>query len=1150
MKLPIQYCSSINMSGSKSPKGCYLSGEHVVYYVDDWLPVQVNSELVLFPSKVLQHQDRTLKIGSQISANKQYIGYCIQSGTICIYNRQTGHQCLLQGHQQRVTDMAFCGDQVGLLASASSDGYVFIWSITETSGKEGDQIMRGQILFSIQFLGEWESVHPLVCWRNQDLAVGIDKYVLALTAEELKKNFISCGFAFDNPMRCHVGNLMRGIKFAGVHDLEVTALAVISRCPTLIASASRDGTVRIWRDQEPVPVTRFAPYEGLPVDSVSCLSPFENDLHMILTSGGPENRELKLWVPFDSSCLVPAEVNGKWKCIETVELKNSTDRRPCQLYFNRTLRDSEASLLVVGGTQDSSIYVVHIEFEAHSAYMDYLSKFCVELPISNLTARSDSSGDGEGIVEIFCVHEESIQLYTLHRSQCAPPAHNGVPDSLSPSGCYGHQQELDFSDSLGFSPVESIDYCTLKVDEKAESLSPVSRDINSFSSQSTSSGFGSWIEVPGLFDHLKDVGSAQTTEFVLQDQNSACLSQMNTIAMASLSQQKPVLDLTRNTSLKGIKYSPVDSLGKLPETEAVTNFVTCTVPSVPLGHTTHEILTPNDKQNAKIPTFTDLKGYNHGYPYAIDAASSTVDNTNLFIRNSVHSSVTDQTITGNTHTVLSSDFSDKKTVAMETQELQEMGQTSEFSNWRMSSDMLSLGNIEQVGEDIVCLKRIMNTRVIELPECSDWNYIHARSTSTNISLPCVLGKYPYDGNTDPIHIHGGKAVTSAAAGGGSSYFGGQSRRPVNFNHFKELGLRTALVQDSLHNLANMHAEFQKHISVAVEGSMSEESNRLESCITNHLERCIEGYADENYSEFEDTSTRDYEHNVIEHMASTISKYDFSSAVSENINTVLGPAIARSILSHANMMETNVLRNLSKRQEIIAEKLEKSFVTAAGKHIMEHLQDNLWSKTLQENIGSYFQEKTLTLFEHLLSKVIERVNTIIQEEHDYSFEIPGDLANNLILVASTLKEIILFATMDLRSMEEELREGLNRVLDLMHCNADYVFKGCNDSNNTEVDPSNIFTSNPLPVSQIVLLFLIQQLACDLESNMAKKLLWIQEAATAINPNDPILSDYIRPVLKQVYQNLQRQLIKINPGSTLLKQVKVIMHVINSLLMSCA
>ncbi|KAH9329432.1 hypothetical protein KI387_001540, partial [Taxus chinensis] len=952
----------------------------------------------------------------------------------------------------RVTDMAFCGDQVSLLASASSDGHVFIWSITETSGQEDDQMTRGKILFSIQVMGEWESVHPLVCWRNQDLVVGIDKYVLTLSAEELKKKIVSLGFAFDNPMKCHVGNLTGGIKFVGVHDLEVTALTIISRCPTLIASASRDGTVRIWRDQEPVAVTRFAPYEGLPVDSVSCLSPFENDLHMILTSGGQENRELKLWVPFDTSCLVPTADIGKWKCIETVELKNSTDRRPSPLYFNRTLRDSEASILLVGCTDDSSIYVVHVEFEAHSAYMDYLSKFSVELPISNLTARSDSSRDGEGIVEIFCVHEESIQLYTLHRSQCTPPAYNGLSGPLSSTGSYRHLQELDLSEPLGFSSAESNNYCTLEMDDRAESLSSVSRASESLSSRSTSSGFGSWIEVPKLFDHLRDVGSVQTTDFVLQEQKTTGSTKLNSMVTASFSQQKPVLGLTRNDSWNGTKYSPVVSLGKLPETVAMTSFTTCTVPSLSVGHKSHEILTFNNKWNVKACKPTDFEGCNDGYPYALNALSSTIDNKNLYAKNLVHSSVTDQSITGKINIALSSDFSDKKTVTMKNQKFHEMGETSDFNNWNMPSDMLSLINIEQVRDEIVCSKSIMDTREIELPECSDWNYIHRRSAPANICLPYVLGKYAYDGKIDPFQVHGEEAVMSTAAVG-SSFLGGQSRNPVNFK--ATLDVCASSVQESLCTLASMHAEFQKHISVAVENSMHEESNRLDSCIAKHLERCLETYVDEIHSGFrKETTTRDNKQSVMHDMALVVSKIDFPSTARENIFTEissLGPAITRSILSYSDRMETAVVRNISQKQEIITDQLEKSIVVAAGDYIIEQLQANFWSQTLQETVGSYFQDKALPLFEKLLRKVMERGETLSQEnENGYTSHIRGDLASHLISVASMLKETLTFAKMDLRSMEEELREGLKRVLDLMHCNENYVFKRlCNDRNDREV-----------------------------------------------------------------------------------------------------
>eukprot|EP01018_Ginkgo_biloba_P017066 Gb_09136 [translate_table: standard] len=115
IKPSIPYGTSERISGSKSPKGCYLSGEHIVYDVNDWRPVEVHSELVLFPSMIFQNQDRPLEIGSQISANKQYIGYCIQSGTICVYNRQTRQQCLLKGHQQVFILFFFYGHKIKVI---------------------------------------------------------------------------------------------------------------------------------------------------------------------------------------------------------------------------------------------------------------------------------------------------------------------------------------------------------------------------------------------------------------------------------------------------------------------------------------------------------------------------------------------------------------------------------------------------------------------------------------------------------------------------------------------------------------------------------------------------------------------------------------------------------------------------------------------------------------------------------------------------------------------------------------------------------------------------------------------------------------------------------------------------------------------------
>lgn len=75
---------------------------------------------------------------------------------------------------------------------------------------------------------------------------------------------------------------------------------------------------------------------------------------------------------------------------------------------------------------------------------------------------------------------------------------------------------------------------------------------------------------------------------------------------------------------------------------------------------------------------------------------------------------------------------------------------------------------------------------------------------------------------------------------------------------------------------------------------------------------------------------------------------------------------------------------------------------------------------------------------------------------------------------------------------------------------------------------MLSQEPCPLSQMVLLSLVQQLAAGLESSsppagggsaaagkaLGTQLAWIREAAMLINPRDPVLSQHFRPVLEQV------------------------------------
>lgn len=93
------------------------------------------------------------------------------------------------------------------------------------------------------------------------------------------------------------------------------------------------------------------------------------------------------------------------------------------------------------------------------------------------------------------------------------------------------------------------------------------------------------------------------------------------------------------------------------------------------------------------------------------------------------------------------------------------------------------------------------------------------------------------------------------------------------------------------------------------------------------------------------------------------------------------------------------------------------------------------------------------------------------------------------------------------------------------------------------------ANPLALSQGVLLSLLQQLACDINKDRSRKIAWMTEVAAAVNPTDPMIAMHIRPIFEQVYQilNHQRTLPTVSPVE--LTGIRIIMHLVNSMMVTC-
>jgi len=102
---------------------------------------------------------------------------------------------------------------------------------------------------------------------------------------------------------------------------------------------------------------------------------------------------------------------------------------------------------------------------------------------------------------------------------------------------------------------------------------------------------------------------------------------------------------------------------------------------------------------------------------------------------------------------------------------------------------------------------------------------------------------------------------------------------------------------------------------------------------------------------------------------------------------------------------------------------------------------------------------------------------------------------------------------------------------------------------QVASDRIFGQTPCPLSQGVLLSLVQQLSSDLTTPDApKKLDWIRDSCLAVDPADPVLRQHMRPVLSTVHQSLMAAANSPTSAPEVRAGTRLCIHVVNSMLSS--
>ncbi|MQL78335.1 hypothetical protein Taro_010770 [Colocasia esculenta] len=409
------------LPSGKQPRGLHLGGgDCVVYDVDarESQPPQLEVTPITKYSS-----DPELVLGRQIAVNRTYICYGLRQGTIRVLNINTALRSLFRGHTKRVTDMAFFADDVHLLASASSDGRIFVWKIYEGPDKEDKPQITGKIIVAIQMMSDGKSFHPRVCWhchKQEVLVVGVGNCLLRIDTNKVGKGEI---FSEEEPLKCPIDRPIDGVQLIGKHDGEVTDLTMSQWMTSRLASASEDGMVKIWEDRKVMPLVTLRPHDGQPVNSVSFLTAPHRPDHIVLITAGPLNREVKIWACASEEGWLLHNDSKSWQCTQTLELRSSSESRLEDAFFNQIVLLPQASLMLLANAKKNTIYAVHIDYGQNpaSTLMDYVTEFTVTMPILSLTGTSDCYADDEHVVQVYCVQTQAIQQYALYLSQCLPP---------------------------------------------------------------------------------------------------------------------------------------------------------------------------------------------------------------------------------------------------------------------------------------------------------------------------------------------------------------------------------------------------------------------------------------------------------------------------------------------------------------------------------------------------------------------------------------------------------------------------------------------------------------------------------------------------------------------------------------------------------
>lgn len=1105
--------------------------------------------------------------------------------------------------------MAFFAEDVHLLASASIEGRVYVWKISEGPDEEEKPQISGNIVLAIHITGDEGSVHPRVCWhchKQEILVVAIGKSVLKIDTTKVRKGV---EFSAEEPLVCSLDKLIDGVQLVGKHEGEVTDLSMCQWMTTRLVSASKDGTIKIWEDRKALPLLILKPHDGHPVDAAKFLAAPHRPDHIMLITAGPLNREVKLWASSDEEgWLLPSDAES-WRCIQTLELKSSAEPRNEEAFFNQVVALSQGGLLLLANAKKNAIYAIHLEYGANPAAtrMDYLAEFTVTMPILSFTGTSDVLPHGEHLVQVYCVQTQAIQQYALDLSQCLPPPLENLSLEKSESTVSRDAAEC----------VSALEPSGSKTLEVPYSAAKPNNHI---------SGLGSSSEIKCPVSAISDASSIQeiTTSNVDSNPNSLLSASSNADAAS------PSLPLSPRLSKK---------LSDLRGDQAVNDYPVDR--QIDSAQTSSSALpASNDDSRAVQGNASDMSNPTRMFqhpthlvtPFEIMATSSA-DTTRVSEKGENEAKIQDVVVSNDTgnievevKVVGETEFvnSDGSTGQVDPQILTDRKEKAFFSQASdlgadMSRECCALPSETSIMEEarnsiMEALAQPSNSGEEEGDEANNDSSGKAAdfAVSTTVSqspAPGTKGKKQKGKNSQ---ASGSLSPSPSVSNSADLLQGAVTSSNVPFT--EPSATQMLAMHEMLNQILTMQKEMQKQMSTVVSTPVTKEGRRLETALGRSIEKASKSNADALWARTQEEITK-LEKSLRDRMQ------QIHGSVNNIVNKDFLAVFERTLKKELAAVGTNVARAITPViEKSISSAITDSFQRGVGDKAVSQLEKSVTSKleatvarqiqaqfqtsgkqALQDGLRSCLEASIIPAFENSCKAMFEQVDSTFQKgmaEHTAAAQHQIESTNSQL--ALTLRDALSSASSLTQTLSGELADNQRKLLALaaaganskagnplvtqlsngplagLHEKVEQPFDLTKELSRlisehkyeeaftaalqrsdvtivswlcSQVDLQRLLSTMPLPLSQGVLLSLLQQLACDITKDTARKLAWMTDVAACIIPHDPMIAVHVRPILEQVYQILNHQRSLPATLSAELSSIRVVMHVINAMLMTC-